>query len=197
MSLRLTRELRKEIFAGGAPPIRGEGPCPVEAGHVMVLSSKVELKVTAVRRRRSGGWSLQYELLDRRDPRRILRRTPGIYSVTSDDFDDHGDPKPLDADELGRASELSSYTGGGSSLADAGEAVDAKTQERFTQQATERLALDHMLAEMRRERYELEKRLERARADAELRGVDISSPLRVIERQLAKIERRVYEGKAA
>lgn len=77
------------------------------------------------------------------------------------------------------------------------EGVDEASQQRFTEQAHRSKGQQHLLNRARRERYELERRLERAVSDAAARGVDISSPLRVIERQLQKIERRVYEGKAA
>lgn len=80
---------------------------------------------------------------------------------------------------------------------DDAEAVDAATLSRYSKEAADSAAQRAQINQLRRERYELEQRLARARADAARGGVDISSPLRVIERQLATIERRVYEGKAA
>jgi hypothetical protein len=89
------------------------------------------------------------------------------------------------------------YTTSPRRAADDAEVVDEATASKYAGQA--RLGAEQQAAinQARRERHELEQRLSRAREEAELRGVDISSPLRVIERQLAAIERRVYEGKAA
>lgn len=85
----------------------------------------------------------------------------------------------------------------GQTIDEGAEGVDESSQQRFSDQAHRSKGQQHLLNQARRERYELERRLERAVSDAGARGVDISSPLRVIERQLQKIERRVYEGKAA
>lgn len=79
-----------------------------------------------------------------------------------------------------------------------GEAVEEEWDQRFALEAEQgRLFAAAERAKDRRERHELEQRLLRATEEAKLRGVDVSSPLRVIERQVEKIERRVYEGKAA
>lgn len=80
---------------------------------------------------------------------------------------------------------------------DAGEPVDDRSQHKITDEARLNAGQMASINQARREQYELEQRLERVREEAEVRGVDISSPLRVIERQLVKIERRVHEGKAA
>lgn len=80
---------------------------------------------------------------------------------------------------------------------EAGEPVDERSQHKITEEAHLNAGQMAAINQARREQYELEQRLERAREEAELRGVDISSPMRVIERQLVKIEQRVYEGKAA
>lgn len=78
-----------------------------------------------------------------------------------------------------------------------GSPVNERAQAKITEEANKNAGQVAAINQARRERYELGQRLERARAEAELRGVDISSPLRVIERQLVKIERRAFEGKAA
>jgi hypothetical protein len=62
----------------------------------------------------------------------------------------------------------------------------ADVQDRYTDQAHDHAAQQAEINRARRERYELEQRLARAQADARLSGVDISSPLRVIERQLRR-----------
>lgn len=78
-----------------------------------------------------------------------------------------------------------------------GEAVEKEWDAQFRLEVEQGQALAAERARDRRERHELDQRLQRALDDARLRGVDVSSPLRVIERQVEKIERRVYEGKAA
>jgi hypothetical protein len=173
MSLKLTREQRHQIFAGEPPKITGEGECPVEAGYVLELSSRVRLTVLQVRTRKGGGWSLQYEVSDRRDAPRILRRTPGIHHVTKDDLDDNGDPKPLTADEIHRAAMDSAYTGRPTSLSDAGEAVDEKTQRRFSELARDRKAQLRLLRDAERQLQTAGQRLARVRREAEVMGVDL------------------------
>lgn len=202
-TLRLSRQQRKLLFDNKTPPITGEGDCPVKAGDIIALSPKVSLRVLTIRHRKGGkGWSLHYEVQDRRDPVRLLRRTPAITDESYDQIrrglEEHdGYPPPPTDDVLAKAARESAYTGAPSSLSDAGEAVDEVTQRRLTQQAHDNRDHQEVVNQARRERHELAHRLDRVRADAELRGVDISSPMRVIERQLAKIERRVYDGKAA
>lgn len=78
-----------------------------------------------------------------------------------------------------------------------GEGVEPEWDERFSLEAAQTRTVTAEKAQLRRERHELDQRLMRVLEDARLQGVDVSSPLRVIERQLEKIERRVYEGKAA
>lgn len=200
--LRLTRGTRARLFKRETPPIKGDGRCPVAAGDIIELSSKVSLRVLHVNTRKGGGWSLHYELQDRRDPVRLLRRTPGISDESYDQIrrgleENDGYPAPPTDDVLAKAALESAYTGAPSSLSDAGEAVDEVAQRRITQQAFDNRGQQDVLNQARRERHELAHRLDRVRADADLRGVDISSSMRVIERQLAKIERRIYQGRAA
>src|SRR5262249_28104650 len=108
---------------------------------------------------------------------------------------EHG---PLtDAERKVAARESSTTHSPREAVADCGERVDPADERRYAKQAEENREQVAHINQARRERYELETRLRRAREDGEERGIDISSPQRVIERQLAKIERRVYEGKAA
>lgn len=81
-------------------------------------------------------------------------------------------------------------------IGDEPEAVSAEWLDKFSAEARMHKHQATELALARRRRHELAQRLERAEEDARLRGVDISSPTRVIERQLAKIERRLYESAA-
>jgi hypothetical protein len=89
------------------------------------------------------------------------------------------------------------------------EAVDEDTQTQITKEArirdtkrkadTQQTALDEEAQRLRSERNSLEARLSIARKVAEVRGVDISPSTRVIERQLARIERQLqmYEKDVA
>lgn len=199
----LSREVRAQLFAGDLPPIAGEGRCPLQAGQTIELSSRVSLKVLAVRRRRRGGWSLQYELHDRRHVPRLLRRTPGIHDEDFDaireGFDEHGYPSEPTPDVLKDAARQSSYTSapGPGALTDAGEAVDERTQEEFTKQAQ---TADHLREQRRRERFEKRATVERlaaARAEALARGIDISQHERVILDRIDRIERQLGKHRAA
>jgi hypothetical protein len=137
---------------------------------------------------------LQYEVSDRRDAPRILRRTPGIHHVTKDDLDDNGDPKPLTADEIHRAAMDSAYTGRPTSLSDAGEAVDEKTQRRFTDQGQ---TIDELRERRRRETYEREREAlsayERLRIEierAERLGTDVHRELAAVLRTIENVRRK-------
>lgn len=186
MKLTLTRAQRSQLFAGQLPRIAGEGRCPVEPGYEYRLSPDFTLRVVKVVPTR-GGWVLRYELTDRRDRIEHLRRLP---AVVNDDY------RPPTAEDISRAADESAYTTG-PDLMDAGPRVDRKTLDRYAREAETHVGQQHTLAQLRRERHELDQRLARALADARMRGVDVSSALRVIERQLARIEQRVYHGKAA
>lgn len=197
MKLKLTRAQRAKLQALEPVKIAGTDECPVAPGDTYRLSSRLELVVEEIRRPKAGGWSLRYTLRDSRDPRRILRRTPGIFHVTPDDLDEHGQLRAADAEELQRAAELSAYTGGGSSLADAGEAVDRGTQQRFTNEAKTH---DELREQKRRERWEkrtLHERFLAAKAEAEARHIDLSHHERVIADRVDRMERALGKDKAA
>ncbi len=188
-ALKLSTTQRQRFFAGETPAVRGEGPCPVEVGHVHPLSSKLYFTVLAITRK-ADRWALRYEVTDKRDKVRSLRRTPPVHS--------EGAVVPTDEKSIAHAAEESAYTSAHAQVVDnAGEAVDILSQRRFTQQAHDNASHQSAANQARRERHELDQRLQRVREEARLQGIDISSPERVIERQLAKIERRVYDGKAA
>jgi hypothetical protein len=198
VSLKLSKSDREKLFALEPIKISGKGKCPVEPGYIYRLSSRLTLTVDEIRTPKGGGWSLRYTLTDRRDPRRILRRTPGIFHVTSDDLDEHGDLKQPDAEELQRAAELSAYTGSSSSLASAGEAVDRKTQQGFTSEAR---TIDALREQKRRETWQREQDAlsvyERFRIEwerAEHLGTDVhreeAAVRRMVERMAKKNQRR-------
>lgn len=195
MTLTLTREQRADFFRGHPPTIKGPGKCPVAVGYVHALSPKLSFTVTAIRKPQRGGWSLDYTVSDRRDAPRLLRRVPPAHDFGKDKDDR---VRPPTAGEIRDAAEDSAYARSQHDLVpEAGEAVDELSQRRYTEQAHLGQEQSAELEQARREHYDLAQRLMRVRRDAELRGIDISSPERVIERQLARLERRVYQGKAA
>src|SRR4051794_39152540 len=103
MNLKLAKADRKKLMALEPVKISGAGECPVAPGDTITIVKGLTLTVDSIRTPKGGGWSLRYTLTDRRDPRRILRRTPGIFHVTSEDLDEHGELKSPDAEELQRA----------------------------------------------------------------------------------------------
>lgn len=188
-TLKLTKEQRRRLFDLDPPSITGEGPCPVQKGDVVRLSSKMELRVETVGRRRKGGWVLWYVLVDRRDTARILKRTPRPqdYDAIREGFDSDGYPEPLTDDVIRQAARESAYTSAPSSLSDAGEAVDEMTQNRLTKEADARFAAvkgDEMGRRDLRASLERLKRLARANSGDSSAAAIIASHLEQIEREL-------------
>lgn len=184
MTLRLTRVQRIKLFAGECPGITGEGQCPVDEGETVKLSPKLTLKILRVQARQ-GGWKLHYELRDRRDPVRMIRRTPPVVVPESDDEAPTGDA-------LRRAAQESSYTGAPhSAITDAGEAVDAESQARFTEEG--RAGFKAQLERERRERQarSLDARLRLVQKRADEKGIDLRRKLASIEARIAAAEREV------
>jgi len=145
-------------------------------------------------RKTNKGYGIWFNVRDWRS--RLIRRVPPMFEPP--EMDDYGEPIPPTLEAIERARQSGSYTTSNrDAVTDAGDAVDDADQTRFIEAAQMHRAQASNLAQLRRERYELDQRLRRAQADAMIRGVDISSPLRVIERQLEKIERRIHEGRAA
>lgn len=135
----LSAEVRERLFRGDDLPeitLTGKVGCPIKPPYEYVLSPKLKLVVTGIGKHPHGHHNLVYTLKDRRDPARLLRRTPGIsdegFDAIRRSFDEYGAPGEPTAGALERASEESSYTGAGSSLSDAGEAVNAHDQEKLT-----------------------------------------------------------------
>jgi len=136
----VSREVREKLFRGSDVlpdiTITGTVSCPIKPPYEYVLSPKLKLVVTGIGKHPHGHHNLVYTLQDRRDPARILRRTPGIssegFGAIRRSFNEFGEPGEPTAGAIERAGEESSYTGAGSSLSDAGEAVNAHDQERLT-----------------------------------------------------------------
>ena len=79
------------------------------------------------------------------------------------------------------------------------EAVDEETQNEFSKAAEKRAAKRDKEAKLERERLSLEARIGLARKVAEVRQIDVSPKIRVIENQLRAIERQLdgFERDAA
>lgn len=196
MKLKLTKEQRVKLQALEPVKIAGTEKCPHTPGDEFTIVKGLTLRVLEIRSPKGGGWSLRYELTDKRDPVRNLRRTPGIFHVTHDDLDEHGEVKPPTAEELKRAAEQSAYTTGPDGM-DAGEGVDDLTQRRFTAEAQK---TDTLREQKRRERYEkrtLHERYLAAKAEAAARHIDLSHHERVIADRVDRMERALGKDRAA
>lgn len=194
--LTLTHEQRAQLFAGQTPRIAGEGKCPVEPGYVYRLSKRLELEVTAVRRTKGGGWSLGYTLSDRRDPARILKRTPSAqdFDRMRREQDEYGFPLEPSPEEIRRAAQESAYTSAPTSLSDAGEAVDQATQEAFSKQGQ---TIDGLREQKRREAWQREQDAlsvyERFRIEwerAERLGTDVHREAAAVRRMVERMARK-------
>ncbi|MDQ3730287.1 MAG: hypothetical protein M3355_11950 [Actinomycetota bacterium] len=189
--MKLTRVQRQRLFAGEAPRISGEGKPPVEQGETIQLSSRLSIRVLRVNLG-NGRWKLDYEVLDRRDPVRNLRRTPAPqdFDAIRRSYDEYGTPTPPTAEVIKEAAEGSAYTSSRSSLADAGEAVDAASQAAITRRAKEELTLvgQHQLSQ---EAAKLATQLARTVEVADRYGLDVRSEARLIARKLDGIREKL------
>lgn len=184
--LRLTREVRKRLFDHQAPRIAGEGKCPVKQGQVIAISSKVSLKVLRVNVRRGGGWSLQYELTDRRDPVLKMKRTPRPqdFDAIRRERDEFGYPAAPTTDALEQAALDSAYTSGSTSIDDHAEAIHPRTMDEVNKRRREHRAL------WQREKQQLLGSLARLTADPETR-LTAASEIRALQRQLEALDRKL------
>lgn len=171
-------------------------------GHVARPDRQPLVWITVKRksRHRTGGWLVQVTLEDLREsPPLLVRSIPPMYDqeLMRADAERREENRTAFETLAAEASLESNYTSDPSVAVDHLEAIDAATRKRFASEAARGDDQEAHLNQLRRERYELEQRLLEVRARADREGVDISSPMRVIERQLEKIEKRVYRGEAA
>lgn len=189
MILRLTKTQRVKLLAGECPGIAGQGDCPVHKGEAVKLAPGLTLTVLRVDRNPSG-WKLHYELRDRRDAPRLLRRTPPVVPPKAD-------PRAPNEDEVRRAARESSYTTSpASAITSAAEAVDEATQDRFTEEARRGFAAQLERERREREARTLDGRLRMVQHLAAEKGVDITRKLASIEARIASTERDVGRDKA-
>lgn len=179
----LTHAQKTKLAAGECPGITGKGECPVTKDQVIPVRTDLTIRVVGVDRPDPVTWRLRYEVLDKRQRVRLLRRTPPVVPPRKDETPD--------AEAIKRASWESSYTSSHrSEIDDAGEAVDEQTQERFSKEGRERFAADLEAERERRQELKVSEQLERALEDAERRGADVSSDLRVIRKRIAAMQRK-------
>jgi hypothetical protein len=188
---RLSRVQRNRIASGDPPRISGDGPCPLEAGDEVQVAPLLVLRVEQVRRK-AERWTLRYMVIDRRDPVRLLRRTPPA-ARNSTDTDEFGVPRPPTPDAIKDAAEASAYSSQPSSLSDAGEAIERKVQDRYAAEGTQKTVRRLAEQRARHEARELSDRLrdlERAHSQGEDVGLQLAAVRRAIERAERKRDRK-------
>jgi hypothetical protein len=194
--VKLTRAQRSKLSAGEPAQITGTGKCPYPKFYTHRVTTKIDLKVVGHTTGRSTNdkgepvltWTLLYELHDRRDPTRLLRRTPPVSHPSRKDFDEFGYPLPQTASD---ASDASSYTAGGSVVSDAGEAVPRGIQDAFTEQAKLEGHQANVARRLQYEQRHVLTRLAHLLAEADRLGIDPGRDVARIEAGVAKLERTV------
>lgn len=154
----------------------------------------VLIAITEKTRRRRGGWTVRFDVVDRRTTERLIRRQPPVYDP---ELMQRDQDRELTVTEIEEAREESFYGTNPSGAVDHLAAVDDDTLKQFSAEASSSGGQTAVAQQLRRERWSLGKRLEAARAEADRRKVNISPQVRVIERQLTAIEKQLYGRKAA
>lgn len=185
MTLSLTRQQRKALFAGEHPRITVPLTTLVPREARIKLSTKVEIVVVGLEDP-EGDRVLLYTLADHRP--RLLRartRSAGYEEGLRDD---------LVGAELVKASEASGYTHSpGAALRGSGEEVSRADQKRFKKQSS-----DPALQLLRSHRAEVKGALDRIRDNPLLHGrgtfgSELRFAERKIEKVLSKLESRINE----
>lgn len=168
--MKLTREQRSSLFAGDPVKLTFPGgtPCPVEVGHVEVLSAHVWLEVTGVRRSSKGEHVLIYTLSNNRLGQRFLAAQDGQAHP-----------------------EQYAHSGGSGIDPEAGEAVDEFTQRKITEAAKvrEREAIGDLLVTLEDLRSAIRDRLETNPEAVRIMGRDawaLRSKIDSVERRLKR-----------
>lgn len=169
--MNLRRAQRSALFAGDCPKLTypGDVPCPVKIGHIEVLSAHVRLEVTGIRRTRKGEWVLDYTLHNNRIGQRFLAVQDGQL-----------------------APEQYAHSGGSAVDPECGEAVDAFTQKRITQQARlrEQEAMGELMAAAEDVRAAIKERMEASPEFRRLAGRDIWRLRSQLDRMIANMRNR-------
>jgi hypothetical protein len=132
--VKLTHEERAALFHGQAPAItRKTKPC--EPGEVTVLSARLSIEATAVRRVKADTWLVEYMIRDNRP--RLLRRVP-----TTDKPRKDANGKVIQPDDAYARIDSSYTSTSHAAVTDSGEGVEDDYLDRFTKRAREREAGD-------------------------------------------------------
>lgn len=194
---RLHPDERRAIAAGEIAVIRR----PLEpwwlVGDWLDVASNLWLKPHKAKFTRADNGTIKYRIeFDLRDFRVTLpREVPQMFEPP--ELDDQGKPIPPSPDAIEAATIDGNYTAAAELAVPNVCESDLADQDRYADQAEMGLKQVAAIAQARRERHELDQRLRKARVEARIKGVDISSSERVIERQLLKIERIVFSSRRA
>jgi len=185
LTLSLTRQQRKALFAGEHPRITWPKERDYSYPREHKLSTKVSIEFVGLEDQ-GEVWNLQYVVKDHRP--RLLRartRSAGYEEGLRDD---------LAGAELVKASEASGYTHSpGAALRGSGEEVSRADQEGFKKQSS-----DPALQLLRSHRAEVKGALDRIRDNPLLHGrgtfgSELRFAERKIEKVLSKLESRINE----
>lgn len=171
-----------------AEPVRGGTGEEIAPAQVLVSPAEelLAIRITAVTMRKAGGWSVRYDVIDRRQPKRLLRSKPPVFDP---DLMKRDQVKPPSAEEEDEAREESSYTGNpAGAIEGAGPGLDDVELKVVTDDARRRWELGRVGYLEDRSNQPVLERLRLALLEARECKVNVSSRVRVIERQVQLIE---------
>lgn len=180
-----------------AESVRGGTGEEIAPAQVLVTPGEelVAIRITAITPRKAGGWSVRFDVIDRRQPKRLLRSKPPVFDA---DLMKRDQVKPPDSEEEAEAREESNYTGNPAGALDAGVGLDDVELKVVTDNARRRWESGRVGYLEDRANQPVLERLRLALLEAREQKVNVSSRVRVIERQVQLIEsdlvdRRVRE----
>lgn len=185
----ILRELEPDFAIGGkyilswsrsrrhADPDTGQVFCPPPEPRFLI-------EITAKDRKAHGGWAVRFDIYDRRDPQRLPRRLPPVYSHDLMVVDQQKEPDPEDTREE------SAYTTDPRAAVDSAASVDDASLEEFRIDAEIKRALgDGELVEQQLARIKCLPSRQRMAALHKLasdRGIDVRSDVKAFERRLLR-----------
>ncbi len=188
------------LFVGGQ-----EQRCPVQPGEVFELRRCVIVITRIERTKRKSGERVWVALFDRYarnagDERYLISRTTGKYTADPDEAIELGEDvfhqSPATLDVVEEDDRTPAHKNAGEPPEP--EAVPPYEIKHYqaSQEAFARRQLELGAERLAEQCQPIEVRLARLRAVAPGRNVDISSEMRVVEKQIAKAERKVLEKAA-
>lgn len=193
--LPLSRDQRRRLFDRDPVRISGVGECPVKAGDVVSLSSRVSLKVVKVKKQPGNRWLLErYELHDNRDPDLYMRHTPHIavaeFEAIHASVRETGLPPEPTAEAIADAARESAYTHRPN---EGGVVIPADVQARYAKEAQQ---ADAARERRRAARWEAQSLADRVAALESVDNADVSRFLASIERRVQAAEKKVRQRAA-